>query len=187
MSILLLKDLHGTPDRPYIVDGDTFDEANDIHQGKPRMTWAVCYNNSRNVYLDCIGSVKFGTPGKGFFRAVFSVDHQDDGSDPQTRLYRCLATGPTGLQVKPFSNGTQEPDVQPTTGIIPGVQFIGCQDGCLNGHVDSAAIELLQTRWSSSPILERIKTLAGVDIQAQFDALRNHTPTPTTNPVVTKE
>jgi hypothetical protein len=160
-------------DRCWARYDEPFDEANDIHKGQTRTTWAVCYNNSRNLYFDCLGGATKATGDKGFFRAVFSVDHQDDGSDPQTWLYRCVAL--SDLRVKAFSNGTQEPNVTPPTGIIPGVRFIDCQDGCLNGHCDAEIIAQAYRRWMASPMLGRIKSLAGADVLADLAALH---PTP---------
>lgn len=158
-----------TWDRCWARYDEPYDDANDIHQGRPRMTWAICYNNVRNRYFDCIGGATKATGDKGLFRAVFSVDRLDDGSDPQTFLYRCLAV--SDLRVKAFSNGTQEPNVQPTTGILPGVRFIDCQDGCLNGHCDPEILSQLYQRWEASPMLERIKSLAGSDVLADIRGL----------------
>ena len=155
---------------------EPFDAANDIHLGKPRMTWAIAYNNSRNTYCDCIGVATTATGDRGFYRGVFAVDRMDDGSDPDTHLFRCLAI--SNLDVKAFANGTLEGKVDPPTGILPSVQFHRCLDATRGGVCDPSDLRELAQRWSTSPVLERVKTLAGVDILASVNGAAAVRPQP---------
>lgn len=142
-------------DEPWVPD-------NDIHQGKPRMCWAICYNNRRNTFLDCIGSTTQASGEQGCFRGVFSVDRMDDGSNPQTLLDGCLALTPLDVQAFDTTN-------------VP-ITLRNCMDGTHEGTINNDNLDRLQRRWATSPMLPKIRELAGVDLLQELATLRRPTP-----------
>lgn len=126
-----------------------------------RIVFAVGYNNSRCVFSDCIGVCANLPPVPRHFRGVFADDRMDSGEPARTVVTHCCAMSPHN--VPGFVNSN-----------VSGIQFDNCIDATAGETPDKSLLIRLAGAWSSSPILDRIRELAGADPVA--DLLRLITP-----------
>lgn len=139
-------------DRCWIRYDEPWNPDNDQHEGKPRMACAIAYNNRYGTWTDCLAGCTQASGDQGCFRGIYSVDRLDDGSDPDphTGLYRCLAF--SVLDVEAFD----------TVGVPIALE--DCIDCTYQGAANTNDLAALRRRWATSPMLERIRELAGVDV-----------------------
>lgn len=132
-----------------------------------KMVFPLVYNCYRNEYRDCIGVCAALPAVPHDFRGIFAVDRLDGPPVANTIVERCLA-----LSAHPAAGFS-------TTGVL-GVNLFDCISRTANDvSGDNVQLVRLIHRWADSPMLDRIKSLAGVDVLADLaKAITTNNPTP---------
>lgn len=131
----------------------------------PRLTVGIAYNNVRQFLRHCIAWCNDEVTTYRYY-GVFSADRVDDGLPVNTLVSECLALG--RQQVTAF---------QPVK--VQGIAFRDCLDATGGRTVTPGDMAPLIAAWCESPILGRLRELAGVDVLTDLlSAVRFTEPTP---------
>lgn len=115
----------------------------------PKSVFVLAYNSYRNVFRDCLGYVRV-PPNE--FVGIFAADRMDNGAATESLVDGCC--GVSGNVCFAF---------HPTT--VRGILFANCVDYTAVQKLRASNEQLARLRWiwSRSPVLARVRQLAGVD------------------------
>lgn len=122
------------------------------------MVFAPAYNNKRCVVSDCIGVCDTLPATPSYFYGVFCADRMDSGDPVNTLVQRCAAF--SVHVVKAFNPQA-----------VKQLVFDDCVDATKGKLPDVQRARELHAVWSASPILDRLKDLAGADPLADLRAI----------------